>query len=114
MKQTNFPTSLSRRQFLGGAAAAAAAASSLSTLKVLAADEPPPATPQVEFKRKIKLGVIGNGGRGSWIARLFKQHGGYEMFAVADYFPEVAARCGDDLRHGCAACGSSRRWCKTW
>jgi predicted dehydrogenase len=97
MKQTNFPTSLSRRQFLGGAAAAAAAASSLSTLKVLAADAPPPATPQVEFKRKIKLGVIGNGGRGSWIARLFKQHGGYEMFAVADYFPEVAARCGDEL-----------------
>ncbi len=50
-----------------------------------------------EFKRKIKLGVIGNGGRGSWIAGLFKQHGGYEMHAVADYFPEVADRCGDAL-----------------
>lgn len=45
--------------------------------------------------RRIKLGVIGTGGRGAWIAGLFAQHGGYEMWAVADYFPEVAAACGD-------------------
>ncbi|MGC8642936.1 MAG: Gfo/Idh/MocA family protein [Isosphaeraceae bacterium] len=46
---------------------------------------------------QIKLGVIGNGGRGSWIAGLFRKHGGYEMYAVADYFPEVVDKCGEAL-----------------
>ena len=46
---------------------------------------------------QIKLGVIGNGGRGSWIAGLFRKHGGYEMHAVADYFPEVVDKCGEAL-----------------
>ena len=41
--------------------------------------------------------MIGNGGRGSWIAKLFQAHGGYDMWAVADYFPEVANKCGDEL-----------------
>lgn len=50
-----------------------------------------------EFKRKIKLGVVGCGGRGSWIAKLFQKHGGYDLHAVADYFQEVADKCGDDL-----------------
>ena len=48
-------------------------------------------------ERKIKLGLVGCGGRGSWIAKLFQQHGGYEMHAVADYFQDVADRCGDAL-----------------
>lgn len=47
--------------------------------------------------RKIKLGVVGNGGRGGWIAKLFQAHGGYEMWAVADYFPAVAEKCGREL-----------------
>ena len=38
---------------------------------------------------------MGNGGRGSWIAGLFKRHGGYAMHAVADYFPNVAEACGE-------------------
>src|SRR5512140_3708884 len=50
-----------------------------------------------EAGRRIKLGVIGNGGRGGWIAGLFRKHGGYEMHAVADYFQEVADQCGDAL-----------------
>lgn len=54
------------------------------------------ATPRAG-QRKIKLGVVGNGGRGAWIANLFKQHGGYEMWAVADYFQAVADACGDAL-----------------
>ena len=53
--------------------------------------------PPVDSSRKIKLGVVGNGGRGAWIAKLFQQHGGYEMYAVADYFPEVADKCGEEL-----------------
>ena len=83
---------LSRRRFLGGTLAAAAA--SLGPWGSLAADAPPP---PAQFERKIKLGVVGNGGRGAWIAGLFKRHGGYEMHAVADYFPEVAEQCGDAL-----------------
>ena len=53
--------------------------------------------PGKAYERKIKLGVIGNGGRGGWIANLFKKHGGYEMYALADYFQEVADQCGDKL-----------------
>jgi predicted dehydrogenase len=85
---------LSRRRFLGGTLAAAAA--SLGPWSGLAENGPAPA-PSAEFSRKIKLGVVGNGGRGAWIAGLFKKHGGYEMHAVADYFPDVAQRCGDSL-----------------
>ena len=47
--------------------------------------------------RKIKLGVVGLGGRGSWIAGLFKKHGGYEMHAACDYFPDVVSKAGDAL-----------------
>lgn len=85
-------TPLSRRQFLGGTLVAAASASVAGALPARSAETVP-----AEFKRKLKLGVIGNGGRGSWIAKLFQQHGGYEMFAVADYFPEVANACGEAL-----------------
>lgn len=83
---------LSRRRFLGGALVAAAASSLRWTPDLRAAT---PATPSTT--RKIKLGVIGNGGRGAWIAKLFQEHGGYEMWAVADYFPDVADKCGADL-----------------
>jgi myo-inositol 2-dehydrogenase / D-chiro-inositol 1-dehydrogenase len=48
-------------------------------------------------KPKIKIGLIGAGGRGGWIAGLFKQHGGYEFHAVADYFQPVAERAGAAL-----------------
>lgn len=71
-------------------------ASSFGILPVLGAEPAAPAPP-VEYKRKIKLGVVGNGGRGAWLANLFKQHGGYEIYAVADYFQEVADKCGDAL-----------------
>ncbi len=47
---------------------------------------------------RIKLGVIGCGGRGHWITNLFAQNGGYEIHAVADYFQEVADACGDALK----------------
>jgi predicted dehydrogenase len=42
----------------------------------------------------IKLGLIGCGGRGKWIAKLFQKHGGYQFAAVADYFPDKAAEAG--------------------
>lgn len=40
-------------------------------------------------KRKIKVGLIGGGGRGKMIADFMMRHGGYEVHAVADYFPAI-------------------------
>ena len=85
---------LSRRGFLRDSMAAASVPLVASTLALGA--EPEAAKP-AQFARKIKLGVVGCGGRGGWIAGLFHQHGGYEMHAVADYFQPVADRCGDRL-----------------
>jgi predicted dehydrogenase len=62
-----------------------------------AAAQSAPAVPQRSTTRKIKLGVVGLGGRGHWIAGLFRQHGGYEMHAVADYFAHVADEQGQAL-----------------
>jgi myo-inositol 2-dehydrogenase / D-chiro-inositol 1-dehydrogenase len=78
---------LPRRQFLGGALAAGA---TVAVSGMACAAE----TPQAP-SRKIKLGLIGCGGRGAWLGGLFVQHGGYEIVAVADYFPDRAARAGD-------------------
>jgi predicted dehydrogenase len=91
-RDSQHPSSLSRRDFVRGTMAAL----SLPLLATGAAAAEEPAVPPT-FTRKIKLGVIGNGGRGAWIAKLFQKHGGYEMHAVADYFQDVADRCGDEL-----------------
>jgi myo-inositol 2-dehydrogenase/D-chiro-inositol 1-dehydrogenase len=37
---------------------------------------------------RLKLGAIGCGGRGTWLADLFQKHGGYEITAAADYFQD--------------------------
>lgn len=57
-----------------------------------AAQEPPHT-----YERKVKLGLVGCGGRGSWICNLFTSNGGFAFTAVADYFPERAARIGAQL-----------------
>ncbi len=88
---------ISRRGFLGGAVLAGASASSFGIRQSVAANAPAAGAKPGGFKRKIKLGVIGTGGRGAWIANLFKKHGGYEIWAVADYFQNVADKCGDRL-----------------
>lgn len=80
----------SRRHFLAATTSAAAA---LAVQKSLG--EQPEKSPPAG--RKIKLGVVGLGGRGKWIAGLFRRNGGYEMHAVADYFPEVAEDAGNAL-----------------
>lgn len=88
------PSALSRRRFLSGALAGVTTALASPALR---AADPPAEAARWAFARKIKIGVVGCGGRGAWIAGLFKKHGGYEMHAVADYFPEVANSCGDAL-----------------
>ena len=80
---------MKRRHFLGGMLTVAVSAS--------LAPSAPAQTTAVDAPRKIRLGVIGCGGRGAWIAGLFNRHGGYEMHAVADYFQPVADACGDAL-----------------
>jgi predicted dehydrogenase len=81
---------VTRREFLGGTAAAAASTAILGSGGLASADAP-------SKGRKIKLGVVGCGGRGAWIAGLFKENGGYEMHALADYFQDAVDKCGDDL-----------------
>lgn len=80
----NPPPTLSRRRFLGA---------TLATATVSATGQPAPAPPG----RRIKLGLIGCGGRGAWLGGLFRQHGGFEIHATADYFQEQADRAGDEL-----------------
>jgi len=47
---------------------------------------------------RIKAGVIGLGGRGRMIAGMLQKHGGYEIVALADYFPSVVDTAGEQLR----------------
>jgi myo-inositol 2-dehydrogenase / D-chiro-inositol 1-dehydrogenase len=77
--ETPSSSSISRRRFLAQTGAGLAAASALSAPVVLGADAAGP---------KIRLGLIGCGGRGSWIAGLFAEHGGYELVGAADFFQD--------------------------
>lgn len=88
---------ITRRTFLGNTLATTAAGSLLGAGSSRAEEKPAPAEKPAEFKRKIKVGCIGLGGRGNWIAELLKSHGGFEVHAVADYFPSVADRQGNAL-----------------
>jgi myo-inositol 2-dehydrogenase / D-chiro-inositol 1-dehydrogenase len=47
---------------------------------------------------KINLGLIGCGGRGTWIADLFLKDGHYNLAAVADYFPDKAEAAGEKFQ----------------
>jgi myo-inositol 2-dehydrogenase / D-chiro-inositol 1-dehydrogenase len=78
---------VSRRRFLAGAGSAAFAFSVVKPDVVRAS----PASP------KVNLGIIGCGGRGSWIADLFRKHGGYDIVAIADYFPDRVDALGGTL-----------------
>jgi len=52
------------------------------------------AVAQTEANSKVRLGLLGCGGRGTWIAGLFKAHGGYEIVAGADYFADRVNNLG--------------------
>jgi predicted dehydrogenase len=69
---------VSRRSFLAQTGLGLAAASTLGRAA--------PAAPAAGAGTKLRLGVIGCGGRGTWITDLFLAHGGYEVVALADYF----------------------------
>ena len=78
---------LNRRQFFAGAGGAAL---SFSIMK-------PELAGGSQVNSKISLGSIGCGSRGTWIANLFQKHGGYEITAAADYFPDRVNAFGDKL-----------------
>jgi predicted dehydrogenase len=77
---------ITRRQFMAGTAAL-----SLTALR-------PDLVFSAQANSRIKLGIIGCGGRGSWIAELFSRHGGYEIAAAADYFEDRVNALGDKLK----------------
>jgi len=77
-------SAMSRRSFLGTSAAAA-------SFTMLNAD----ALSGTNASSKINLGLIGCGNRGKWIANLFKQNGGYNLYAGADYFQDRVDEYGE-------------------
>lgn len=78
---------ITRRDFM---ASAGAAALSFAVVK-------PELVRGYGANSKINLGMIGCGGRGTWIAELFKQHGGYNVVAAADYFQDRVDNLGNKL-----------------
>ena len=80
---------INRRRFVSASAVTAAAGLTLVR---------PSAVRGSEANSRIKVACIGQGGRGSWITGLFKAHGGYEIAAVVDYFPDVSKAAGE--KHG--------------
>ena len=81
----------SRRRFVAAVGAATAVSSVLGA-------ETQPALPAIQLTgAKIKIGLVGCGGRGQFMANLFRQHGGYEIHAVCDYFQEKAEKIGEKL-----------------
>ena len=89
MTQENKKTvaGISRREFVAGGAAAAA-----SMLFIR-----PGLVGGAEAESKIKLGVIGCGNRGTWIAKLFVKNGVYDVVACADYFEDRVKTFGEEL-----------------
>jgi myo-inositol 2-dehydrogenase / D-chiro-inositol 1-dehydrogenase len=85
-----FSGAISRRRFVTGTAAAGAA---LLWERAARGQTASAAGPQ----EKLKVGLVGCGGRGSLIGTQFKKHGGFDMWAVADYFQSVADAAGDAL-----------------
>lgn len=83
------PARVTRRDFLAATSCSTAALGVLATVPStrLTAAEPAPGP-------KVKIGLIGCGGRGRWITDLFYKHGGYEVAAVHDYSAERAATAG--------------------
>ena len=77
---------MDRRRFLKTAAAGAAGLAVVQAKSVRGA----------EANSILKLGLIGCGGRGRWIAKLFAADGGYRITATHDYFPEKAGAAGHD------------------
>lgn len=80
-------TGVNRRSFVASAGAAAGL--------LIAA---PSLVKGYQANEKLALGLIGCGGRGNWIAKLFQDTGKYQWVACADYYPDRANATGDQLK----------------
>jgi myo-inositol 2-dehydrogenase / D-chiro-inositol 1-dehydrogenase len=76
---------ITRRQFMRSGSAAALG---LTILK-------PELLGGAEANSKVDIGVIGCGGRGSWIADLLAKSGRFNVVAAMDYFQDRVAAVGD-------------------
>jgi len=83
-RTTTPAAAVSRRQFLAGTAGAAAVA----VMK-------PSRVRGMEANGRVEVGLVGLGGRGRLIAGMIAKHGGYQITALADYFPQVAEPAGE-------------------
>ncbi len=81
-------SAFTRRQFLATAGASAISLAVAQSSLVRAA----------EPGAKLNFGLIGCGGRGTWITDLFLKDGRYNLAAVADYFPDKADAAGDKFQ----------------
>jgi predicted dehydrogenase len=77
---------MNRRRFLTTAAAGAAGLTIVQAKRVRGS----------EALSILKLGLVGSGGRGRWIAKLFAADGGYKVTATHDYFASRAGAAGKD------------------
>lgn len=91
----------SRREFLGTALGVTAAtllpvaAHAAEAKKKKSADPAEAPKPKRTYDRRIKVGIVGCGGRGNMILDMFAEHGGFEIVAVADYFQDAVDKTGD-------------------
>lgn len=76
---------LNRRVFMAGAATAAATIVRPSAVRGSQANS------------AIRLGMLGCGGRGVWIAPLFLNNGPYKFITCADYYPHRVNRFGEQF-----------------
>ena len=86
--ENDFKDNISRRSFLQKTTAAVAAYTMVKPAQVCG----------TQANSRIKIGVIGMGWRGSWIADLLDKHPGFEVSAVCDYFQKRADTHGDKLK----------------
>jgi predicted dehydrogenase len=77
---------LGRREFLTGTGATALSVVSARTALGSRANS------------VLRLGLIGCGGRGTWIADLFARSGQYQFVTCADYFPDRAQAFGERFK----------------
>jgi predicted dehydrogenase len=81
---TRSSTQIPRRAFL----ASAATATAITILK-------PSLVFGAEANSVLEIGLLGCGGRGGWIAKLFADSGKYRFVACADYFQDKVDKVGD-------------------
>ncbi len=80
--------SMGRRTFMAGLGAAGLAITTPSMAR------------SYQANAKLDIGLIGCGGRGNWLTKLFLDSGKYRFVACADYYEERADATGERLKIG--------------